>query len=508
VFVRAGRTPRMTETESQSRVELLFTDEVSSRRKIALFQVPTELLGLIEDEPRGGTLPVLTLKGSLSRPDSASQTNKRTASEARRKQQEAVLCSRGATWSLRALASTDTFMAAPQASDVLLQVDPPVPPRSQEVQIVPAIQYEVTRVRPLLRRAVHSLFEGDAARQKGVSWGELRRQLAASDAEIVEALHDEHAFCVDGVSLAGVMATPSTQFETEAQGVQEEPGRRGVAVLSAEDRFRRLPEDVVDEALDVVLQTVAMQEWMLNSISEREMVSTLHASGLTSLSGDSAVSGQPASTFDSALAVAHALRMVATERADGSLADPRFERFRGLDGDLLFSLSPQKVCAFRARRILCRADSEDAAERQAGGFAAPGIPIEMELDEFVERWKQRVPPGIEPSVARDLLGVAVVFNRFKTVGMPMTGPPGVRLIDSQSLPDSSVRERIVSLLQLHNCWTAEDVEPFVEKFLDDGETVEDVLLKVARTDTLKLLPNHGDALGIHENSVRVFVPRS
>jgi len=211
-------------------------------------------------------------------------------------------------------------------------------------------------------------------------------------------------------------STEEIKFELERLGAVEMEGRWYLLDASYK-------ADMTDTILDLIVE----HDWPTDAVPCAECAKAVHA----------------VDENFTAVAAEQCLKDVST------ITDEKTET-RALD--------EIKVCRFRARQLLNKALSE-------GGGS-----ISASLEEFIDTWKEKVLPGMEPK-AEMLRGIAL---------MDVAGPrTNLRMFSSSELPhDPETRFR--KLFSMRPKWTKEDLQPYLSGMIEPGETEDKLLLKFTR----------------------------
>ncbi|XP_059608872.1 sister chromatid cohesion protein DCC1 [Phlebotomus argentipes] len=117
-----------------------------------------------------------------------------------------------------------------------------------------------------------------------------------------------------------------------------------------------------------------------------------------------------------------------------------------------FSYNEEEVCRIMARNIL-----------------KPGL--KFHIEDFLSTWQGTLPEGMQIQ-EKFLRGIGVIDRESKM--------PCVRTLLETSLP-TNPHERFHVLFQTKDCWTLEEIEPYVECFATPTTTVTTILNKFTRS---------------------------
>ncbi|KAL6066898.1 Sister chromatid cohesion protein DCC1 [Balamuthia mandrillaris] len=221
--------------------------------------------------------------------------------------EEAVLCTKTKTYSIRHLDSTNTMLLLPAESPVVsgsfnghFELSPILPKLhalSQLLMQEASITQEEVEETEEEEDADGMELVVEAKGKKGYTWEQLQDRVQASDAELEEALYN--------------------------MGAIQWRGRRG----EGEGRWRVLAQDYDDAITELLLTTIRSHDWPLSHVPLEECVAE----------GES---------IYPAIFVEHCLKCLTLGGLKAAEKEKEKER------TTMLSLDPERICQFRARQIL------------------------------------------------------------------------------------------------------------------------------------------------------------
>ncbi|KAE8905608.1 hypothetical protein PF005_g675 [Phytophthora fragariae] len=144
-----------------------------------------------------------------------------------------------------------------------------------------------------------------------------------------------------------------------------------------------------------------------------------------------------------------------------------------VDGEDHCTLDPVKVATFRAKSLFDEQAAEAQFQAQQQHVALNPADAGWELDQFMDKWKLRVPDSV--TVSLDMLN-GLVLVKPQAAGKP------TRIVyfpEDELSPEP--KKRFAQLFKMQEKWTIKQLEPYIKSLVTPSTTQASLLLKHTRS---------------------------
>ncbi|KAG1701766.1 hypothetical protein DVH05_010260 [Phytophthora capsici] len=150
-----------------------------------------------------------------------------------------------------------------------------------------------------------------------------------------------------------------------------------------------------------------------------------------------------------------------------------FGKLKAVGGEDHCILDPIKVATFRAKSLFDEQKEEAQFKAQQQHVTLNPADAGWELDQFMEKWKLRVPDNV--TVDLDMLSGLVLVKPQKA------GRPTQIMYFPEELLSPEPKKRFEELFKVQEKWTIKQLEPYIKSLVTPSTTQASLLLKHTRS---------------------------